>query len=274
VAADDPSELGSALDELYGTAPDDFVAARTRLAADRRAAGDNAGAKVLQAARKPTTAAWALNQLRRRAPGELDAFLERSRELRAADRDTMRAALAGQRQAFNEVTDAALTILGPRANEGFRAQITATLHAATADETVAEELDRGRLVHEVTEAGFPAGDVAPAPPRRERPSRPARPVAPAPAPDDSEARAEQAQAEERAAAEARDRRRAEADAALRDAEHAADAAAAAADEAAQLVEQRQAALDDARREQRAAADRARRARREAERLAAARNRLP
>jgi hypothetical protein len=273
VAAEERNELSAALDELYAAEPDDFVTARTRLAADRRAAGDTAGAKVLQAARKPTVAAWALNQLRRRTPERLEAFLDRSRELRAADRDSMRGALAGQRQAFNDVTDAALAVLGSRANDGYRARITATLHAATADESVADALGLGRLTHEVTEPGFPPGDLAPAALRRPRRSRPA-PAKPAPRPDDADARAEtraeETRAEQRAAAAERERRRADADVARRDAEVAADAA----DEAARLVERRKAELDDARRAQREAADRARRTRREAERLAAARDRLP
>src|SRR6476660_475911 len=56
----------AALDELYGVEPSAFVATRKKLAADLRAAGDKDGARALLAARRPSTAAWALNQLARR----------------------------------------------------------------------------------------------------------------------------------------------------------------------------------------------------------------
>src|SRR6266850_845028 len=57
--------LEDALDELYGAEPSEFVATRKRLSASLRDAGDKAGAKVLQGARRPSTSAWALNQLAR-----------------------------------------------------------------------------------------------------------------------------------------------------------------------------------------------------------------
>ena len=76
--------LEAALDELYGVDQSEFVAARKRLAADLRTAGDKDGAKILQAARRPTTAAWALNQLSRHEPALVESFLEAGRELQAA----------------------------------------------------------------------------------------------------------------------------------------------------------------------------------------------
>ena len=68
--------LEAALDELYGTYPAEFVTARKRLAATLRAGGDKAGAKVLQAARRPSTSAWALNQLARREPALVERLLD------------------------------------------------------------------------------------------------------------------------------------------------------------------------------------------------------
>ena len=58
--------LEDALDELYAADPNEFVAVRKRLSAAVRDTGDKAGAKVLQGARRPSTSAWALNQLARR----------------------------------------------------------------------------------------------------------------------------------------------------------------------------------------------------------------
>ena len=81
VAPDD--SLDTALDELYSVAPGDFVARRKALASDLRAAGAAGPAKELAQARRPTTAAWALNQLARRHPELVDGLVERSAEVRA-----------------------------------------------------------------------------------------------------------------------------------------------------------------------------------------------
>ena len=178
--------LDAALDELYGVDPADFVDTRKRLAADLRAAGDKDAAKSVQAARRPTTAAWALNQLRRTDPDLVDAFLDRSRELQAAQtgalaggRETMRDATRAQRQALADATDAAIAALGDRATDGFRTQIVSTLHAASADDAVGEQLRQGRLVRELTgSTGFPDGPNLTLVPDLEQPAPPATSEAP------------------------------------------------------------------------------------------------
>src|SRR5664279_4707717 len=110
--------LEAALDELYGVEGSEFVATRKRLAAALRSAGDAAAAKTLLAARRPTTAAWALNQLSRLEPELVDEFLERSHDLEAAQmgeleggRGAVRDATRDQRSALTAVTDAAMTAL-------------------------------------------------------------------------------------------------------------------------------------------------------------------
>ena len=100
-------DLETALDELYAVDPSDFMATRKQLVADLRAAGDAGGAKQLGAARRPTNAAWALNQLARRHGDLVDQFLEQSRVLREAQDqavsgrpDELRSATRAQRDAF------------------------------------------------------------------------------------------------------------------------------------------------------------------------------
>ena len=67
----------------------------------------------------------------------------------------MREATRVQRGALAAVTDAAMVMLGARATDAYRAQIQATLHAASADPSVGEQLRRGRFVRELTGAtGF------------------------------------------------------------------------------------------------------------------------
>ena len=61
-------DLDAAVDELYGLAPEEFLARRTALAATAKRAGDVGLARQITALRKPTVAAWAVNLLARRRP--------------------------------------------------------------------------------------------------------------------------------------------------------------------------------------------------------------
>jgi hypothetical protein len=152
----------AALDELYGVDASEFVAARKRLAAELRAAGDGDAAKAIGAARRPTNAAWAMNQLVRRDADVLTAFLERSRELATAqqaalagDRDALRTATRAHRQAMMEAVETAAGFLGAATSETMRTQILTTLEAATRDPATADALRVGRLTREADVAsGF------------------------------------------------------------------------------------------------------------------------
>jgi hypothetical protein len=292
----DPDAIEAALDELYRVDPAQFVETRKRLAADLRGAGEKDAAKALLAARRPTVAAWALNQLSRRRPEIVAELLARSRELEAAQvgaltgsREGMRDATRAQRRALADATEAALAALGDRATDGFRTQILSTLHAAAADEEVGELLRRGRLVREVSgPSGFPDGPNLTLVPDLDRPVAPAPSKAkkappPASAPSGAVAnetaavaqrpRVEREQERERAALELAQRRIAEADAAAAAAQEAAVVAEAAAVEARRRVVQLHEDLEGARRDARSADEAAARTRREWTRLTRAATRL-
>lgn len=161
----DDIDLDGALDELYGVAVKDFVPTRKSLADDLRAAGDPAGAKQLAAARRPTTAAWALNRLAREHPELVDEVLERSAELRSIQAQAssgtagdLRQASADRRNALTAAADAAVALAAEIATnpEAHRDSIAATLEAASVDETIGAAVRAGRLVREVVGAvGFP-----------------------------------------------------------------------------------------------------------------------
>src|SRR3954470_22603945 len=68
------------IDRLYELPLGEFTAARNALAKEL---GGEEGKRV-KALRKPSAAAWALNQAVRRAPGVLDEFLGAAEELRQA----------------------------------------------------------------------------------------------------------------------------------------------------------------------------------------------
>ncbi len=289
--------LDAALDELYGTDLSEFVDRRKGLGAALRMAGDKAGAKAIGAARRPTTAAWALNQLARTEPDLVRALLDRSRELEAAQmgagpggRESVREITQAHRDALRAATDAALAGLGDRATEAYRTQLEATLRAAGAEPEVGDLLRAGRFVKELTgPSGFPEGftlTLVPEPDsdptgrgqgQRTAPARPgvksaatpkiqsARPVAPATdTKHDTAARARQERAD--AAAAADERRRAEAESAWHTALEMVEAAATEAKDADRRVARLSSELEDAQRDARAAADRVSAAQREAGKL--------
>jgi hypothetical protein len=97
--ADDGAACEAALDELYDVDPSEFTATRTRLAAALRASDPDA-AKAVKAARRPTTAAWAMNRVSRDQPELVDGYLDRSAELR----DAQAGALDGGREALRDAT--------------------------------------------------------------------------------------------------------------------------------------------------------------------------
>src|SRR6266536_1742685 len=91
--------LDEAIDELYGADLDDFVAERARLAKGLREEGDGAGAQTMAKLRKPSVAAWILNQLARRNRREVDLLLDAGHRLREAQAGALSGA---ERDAFEQ----------------------------------------------------------------------------------------------------------------------------------------------------------------------------
>jgi hypothetical protein len=115
--------------------------------------------------RKPTVAAWAINQLVRDAPAGLDELLElgerlrhaQSRALSGAGGGSLKELLVQRRQAVEQLARKAVDRLGPN-GEAQRDAIVATLEAALADEDAAAEVRGGRLVKDLPPpAGFGMG---------------------------------------------------------------------------------------------------------------------
>ncbi len=159
-------DYAAAVDLLYGSAPEGFVAQRKEVAAQARAAGDRALATRILALRKPTVAAGVLNALVRARPPELDALLGYAEEMRAAQ-----AAADGplMRRLGREREDL-LTSLGRRvawvaAQQGISLtaavldQTRATFVAVIADEAAEREVLGGCLVRALTYAGLGPVDL-------------------------------------------------------------------------------------------------------------------
>lgn len=158
--ADDP--LDSAIDELYGADPDAFMARRTELVAQAKAAGAAAAAKQIGALRKPTRSAYALNRLARTDPDAIDRLRELGEQWRSAeksvDANQIRALTKSRRRLLDELTRAAFDAVQER-NPGaaVREEVVATLTAALSDEAVAQEIQRGALVKPARWEGFSIG---------------------------------------------------------------------------------------------------------------------
>jgi len=186
------SEVEQAADELYGLLPGEFTSARDEHVKALRADGERDAAAAVKALRKPTVAAWALNQLSRARKKDLDALLSAGEKLRAAqeellgggDRSAFQKAAAKERELVARLSGDAVALAneaGERA-AGLQEKVSATLHAAALDEETAAELRAGRMVREreaIGGFGGPGGGEAPAPAKRPR-----RTERSTPAPDD------------------------------------------------------------------------------------------
>lgn len=161
-------------------APGGFVAARDDLARRLRSTGRRDDAAAVKRLRRPTVAAWALNQLSRRVPDDVRRLILLGEELRlvqqevlaGGDRDRLRAATRARRSAVAGLADAALGLLaeeGRAGAEAHRDEVMATLEAASLEAGAGAALLQGRLASGLApSAGFGALDddaPAPSPPR-------------------------------------------------------------------------------------------------------------
>jgi hypothetical protein len=156
------------IDRLFELTPEEFTAARDRLAKDLKAQGDTEGAGTVKALRRPTLAAWTVNQAIRQNPASADALLRVGDDLRKAQRRALsgvaggglREATDARRKAVRALLKAAEEILneGGRASAGTVEAIQATLEAGAIDEKAGRLLRSARLTKEFPPpAGF--GDV-------------------------------------------------------------------------------------------------------------------
>ncbi|GGK75289.1 hypothetical protein Sme01_50890 [Sphaerisporangium melleum] len=271
-------DLSEAVGELYGITPEEFVETRKRLAAEAKKSGDAALAKSIGALRRPTVSAWAVNRLARDAPDELEELLDLGAELRSAWESGGRPGELDQRRA-ELVTRLSRTVLtladqaGRPLREPATREVEDTLHAATMDPAVAEEVRDGRLAQPRTHVGFgPVGalpGLAASPARTGAPARPAGAEAGAGPGKRTPAREKAGEKTTESRAEARRREREEArrreeEARRRAVEQRAAAAAAEAEEARRVLGEWENEAGEAERAYTAAGEEVERLRRELE----------
>ena len=169
-----------AADELYGLPLAEFTKARDDLARRLRKERKRDEADAVKAMRKPTVAAWALNQIARKRPQDVQRLLSAGKQLRKAheallaggDRSALQKASARERELIDTLTQDATAVAGEAGTASTAAldeRIRTTLHAAALDEETAAGLAAGRLVHDREAVGmFGSGDAAPVEPREPR----------------------------------------------------------------------------------------------------------
>lgn len=178
-----PVSRPASASDLYGLALEQFTDERNALARRLRQEGDREQAAEVAKLRKPTVAAWAVNQLVRTQKREFDALLKAGDALQKAqagllggnvDPAALRKAADAERGARERLTAKARGLLSSEGHELQPAkleQVSDTLHAAAIDEQSRAQVRDGCLVRELRHAGLGAlgegtGTVGAAAPRR------------------------------------------------------------------------------------------------------------
>jgi hypothetical protein len=176
------------LDDLYGVPLDRFVPERATLVRALRSAGEREQASAVAALRKPSVAAWAVNQLVRTRRAEVDGLLRAGDALReaqagvlsgGADARDLRSAADQERRAVSDLVDTARGLLSSSGHELSAMtleRVADTLHAAALDDDARGQVSNGRLVRELRHVGLGAGlgDAFAVAPAQARPARPAK----------------------------------------------------------------------------------------------------
>lgn len=184
MADDGPDGMERVTEELYGLDPADFVTARNELVRRLRKAGDRQLVAAAAQLRRPSPAAWAVNQLAGRHRAELEELVRLGEELRAAQDRALAGAEPGdlrqagraRREAVGRLRELAEGILAERGSGAgaHSGEVAATLEAASLDAEAAAAVLGGRLTSDLQPpSGFDVFDVpvglepAPAPAGRE-----------------------------------------------------------------------------------------------------------
>jgi hypothetical protein len=172
------------IDGLYAAPPGEFVERRDELARSLRQEGDRQAADAVKKLRKPSVAAWTVNQLARGEKMRLRGLFTAGERLRAAHEhvlaggppDELERARDDERTAIGELAGAARPLLeeaGHPPTEAVLDRVRETLHAAVVDEELGRRIRAGRLEKEAqaTGFGFTSLPATTAKPRRSAPTR-------------------------------------------------------------------------------------------------------
>ena len=160
-------------EDLYGLPLERFVPERAALAKELRSRGEREEAARAANLTKPSTPAWAVNQLMRTQGTAVRALLAAGDGLRGAQEDVvagrgsaqaLREAAERERDAVAALTQAAGRLLsgnGRGLGAAALERVSETLHAAALDEEAREAVSGGCLTRELRHVGLGADLAAP-----------------------------------------------------------------------------------------------------------------
>jgi DNA repair exonuclease SbcCD ATPase subunit len=211
VAAQDPNDL-------YGLPLERFVPERAALAKSLRSAGERERAAEVAGLRKPSVAAWAVNQLVRTQRRDIAELFDAGDQLQRAqsellagrgDGNSLREAADRERALVDQLTNTAQGLLSSEGHElstTMLERVRDTLQAAALDVDARTQVADGCLVRELHHVGIGAGGLAAgAPTKSSADKQAARVKAARKAVDDAERAAERAERRLDAARQRRDR---------------------------------------------------------------------
>ncbi len=241
MAESDPTQVPKGapendVDALYGLPLDEFTGARDALVKKLRSSGEKDAAAWVKALKKPSAAAWLVNQLARTQASDAKRVIDSGEALRAAqdraiagkgDRQELAEATGEHAAAMRALLEKAPGLLdsdGKSPSEASLERAADTLRAIPLDDEARAGFASGRLTRErqASGLGFAAGAQAP-------PPRPVKRAGKASQKKDEERREQARTALKEAKARHRDQEKkvAELERALRSAEREADSARAA-----------------------------------------------
>ena len=144
--------LSEKLDALYALPLDEFTKARNDLARELRKDGRRDDAQAVSGLRKPSLAAWVVNQLARRNRKDVDALVAAAAAIRKGDAD----ADERFRRSVDQLVRAARRLLATsgRGTDAVVQEVATTLRASAA--VAPDELTEGRLTVARQASGFDA----------------------------------------------------------------------------------------------------------------------
>lgn len=220
--AGDPTDIPEGVpeervDQLYGLPLAEFTPSRDALAKELRKAGERGAADWVKGLRKPSAAAWVVNQLARTQRSDGKRLLDSGAKLRDAYEKLAagRGDAAGLRQATEEQRQAAAALLelapglldrdGQAPSPATLDRVGETLHAVALEDDARREFEAGRLTRERRASGLP---LVGAPGAGAAPRAPARAKGKAKKPARDDGAAERRARARQALKEARERHRA------------------------------------------------------------------
>jgi hypothetical protein len=174
-----PKKHSGEIDRLYALPLEDFTRERDEVAKRLRKEDEADAASTIKTLKKPSVAAWAVNQVRRDRPDDVRRLLDVTEELHrvyaglssAGARERLAEAADMQRDLIRSLVRCAQQLLeagGHSANEQTLNKVADTLRAAALDEELREQVSAGRVVKEQSAAGLGPLESLPAPAKKSK----------------------------------------------------------------------------------------------------------